>query len=72
MRWCSRHSLQIQLSGVRGVGAVLEVAPTGRRQGGLECVGPFLIGSGKPEDLIRRQLEVAQRVPKPLAGVDGS
>ena len=55
---------------IGGVGAVLEVIPTGCRQGGLERCRPFPVGLGETPDLIGRQAEVAQYRPERLACVD--
>ena len=40
---------------VRGVGAVLQIFSAACRQGGLQLLGPFLIGPGEPKHPIRGQ-----------------
>jgi hypothetical protein len=37
---------------VGGIGAVSEVVPAGRRQGGLEGRQPFCVGLGQSPDLV--------------------
>jgi hypothetical protein len=47
---------------IGGVSSVLEVVPTGCRQGGLQLVGPFLVGLGEPPDLIGGQAQIRSAV----------
>ena len=55
---------------VRGVGAMLQVFSAARRQGGIQLLGPFLVGPGEPKDPIRGQSEVADHRPERLPRVD--
>ena len=43
---------------VRGIRAVLEVVPAGRRQSGLKRHGPLLVGPGETEHLIRGKAKI--------------
>jgi hypothetical protein len=54
-----------------GVGAVLEVVPAGRSQGGFKRLRPLVFGLGEPPDLVMRQAEVAEHRREWLAGIDG-
>jgi hypothetical protein len=58
-------------SHIGGVGAVLAVVSEGSCQGGLQLLGPFLVGLGEPTHLIRSQAKVAEDRPERLARVDG-
>ena len=55
---------------IRGVRAVLEVIPAGGRQGGLQLLRPFRVGSSQPPNLIGSQVKIAQYLPERLTGVD--
>jgi hypothetical protein len=55
---------------VSRVGAVLEVIPTGCRQGSLQLLGPFLVGLGEPPHLIGSQAKVTEHRAERLAVVD--
>jgi hypothetical protein len=55
---------------VSRVGAVLEVIPTGCRQGGLQLLGPFLVGLGEPPHLVGSQAKVTEHRAERLAVVD--
>jgi hypothetical protein len=55
---------------IGGVSSVLEVVPTGCRQGGLQLVGPFLVGLGEPPDLIGGQAQIPERRPERLTAAD--
>jgi hypothetical protein len=55
---------------VNRVGAVLEVIPTGCRQGSLQLLGPFLVGLGEPPHLIGSQAKVTEHRAERLAVVD--
>jgi hypothetical protein len=56
---------------VRGGGAVPEVVTAGCCQGGLQLLGPFLVGLGEPPHLIRSQAKITQYLPERLAPIDG-
>jgi hypothetical protein len=49
---------------MRGVGAVLQVVPTGCRQGSIQLLGPFLVSPGKPKHPIRGEPEVTEHRPE--------
>jgi hypothetical protein len=55
---------------IGGVSSVLEVLPTGCRQGGLQLLGPFLVGLGEAPHLIGSQAKITQYLPERLAAVD--
>jgi hypothetical protein len=57
-------------SHVCGSGAVFEVVPAGCRQGGLQLLGPFLVGLGEPPHLVGGQTEFPERRPERLTAVD--
>jgi hypothetical protein len=49
---------------------VLEVVQAGSRQSGLQLLLPFMVGLGEPPYLVRRQVEVAERLAEWLAVLD--
>ena len=57
-------------SDVRGVGAVLEVMPSGRSQCGLKRRRPLFVCLGEPPDLVRRQAKITQYLPERPAAAD--
>jgi hypothetical protein len=55
---------------VYSVSAVLEVIPTGRRQGCLQFSRPGFVGLAEAPDLIGSQAEVAEHLAECLAAID--
>jgi hypothetical protein len=49
---------------------MLEVASTGRHQGGLKLLWPFLVGLGEPSNLVGGQAQITERRPERLTAVD--
>jgi hypothetical protein len=55
---------------MRRGGAVLEVVPAGGCQGGVQLLGPFLVGFGEPRHLVWGQAKITQYLPELSAAVD--
>jgi hypothetical protein len=55
---------------IGGMSSVLEVVPTGCRQGGLQFAEPFLVGLGELPDMVGGHAKITERVTEWLATVD--
>jgi hypothetical protein len=55
---------------VRGVGAVLQLLSAACRRGGLQLLGPLVVGPGEPKHPIRGQPENTEHRPERLTRVD--
>jgi hypothetical protein len=55
---------------VRGIGAVLEILPAGRRQRSIEGCQPFIVDLGQSPNLVWAQAKTTEHSPEGLASVN--